>query len=106
MTLHQLYLRHGTAFDCAKLAQEMSTPEHGVSEFEAFCKIWPRVCALLEAPAEVYISRTGKRWRKVDSDSLWLMLTVVIERELWANGYNVRVVLLDGTVIREWPGAT
>jgi hypothetical protein len=101
MTLHSLYLRHGTALDCARLAREMSTPEHGVSEFEAFC----RVVALLDAPGFIECRTEDTGWFSVGitdktvgqcfekaCDHLFVLMTYK----------RHRVVLKDGTVIREW----
>jgi hypothetical protein len=106
-TMHQLYQRHGTALDCACLARELSTPTHGVSEFEAFCRVWPKVCVLLDMRAvlECYDARTGRWW--VPTWNWYTPKTVAegIEKAMSCEIISLnrrRIVLLDGTVIREW----
>jgi hypothetical protein len=111
MTMHVLYQRYGAAFDCAKLARELSTLEHGVSEFAAFCWAWPKVCALLETPCT--IEELGERniWVDAVDAKPWSnvgnsILTANAMYEFWREciaPQSFRVVLLDGTVVREWP---
>lgn len=101
MTLHQLFLKHGNALECAKLARELSTPELGVSEFGAFCK----VIELLDTPAQI-------EFRDTHGTGNWLPTFYGVHsvakmlRGCFAvrkmSKTDCRVVLLDGTVIREW----
>jgi hypothetical protein len=78
MNMHTLYQRHAAAF--------------GV--------LWPKVCALLDAPAALEYKRRGQ-WVHAGSGSVAEMVTYIIGAPEFG-GYDWRIVLLDGTVIREW----
>lgn len=105
MNMHPLFLRHGHAFDLTTQARLMSTPERGVSEFAAFCILWPKASALLEAPARIDVYCPPRDvWYPVDMDpqiSCGDAMVCAIQ-QLSKKKRALRVVLLDNTVIREW----
>ena len=88
MTLHELYVKHGAALGCVY--------------YSRFRKLWPKVCALLDAPARYeYAVHAGMRveWANRHESSA----AECIKKASREVGYGMRrIVLLDGTVIREW----
>lgn len=90
MTTHQLYQRHAAAL--------------GIDSYTTFCKL----LALLDAPARVEFYSNEHKWKHVflGSYAVGSCLCDMFERIAQpphARGFDgIRVVLLDGTVIREW----
>lgn len=90
MTTHQLYLRHSAAL--------------GIDSYNTFCKL----LELLDAPANVESCIKG-RWFVVSYPSASVARCIRYcyaaqnEDKRIGEQTSRRVVLLDGTVIREWP---
>ncbi len=98
MTMYALYKKHGQALECTTFGQ--------------FCELWPKVCALLDEPAQIECLE-AELVRGVPC-VYWIVAHGAIDHASVAECIDVahgeefaqdarRVVLLDGTVIREWP---
>jgi hypothetical protein len=87
VTTHQLYLRHA--------------PGLGIDSYGTFC----RLLELLDAPAQVEEYPGGCTFYgpPLRFDTLHEALAGMRERIAAPNQQRVRVSLLDGTVVREWP---
>jgi hypothetical protein len=88
--MHALYKKHGQALGCTGYGQ--------------FCELWPKVCALLDAPARLqeYPGGCAFYGPPLQFDTVSEALEDMHDRVAAPNARRVRVVLLDGTVIREW----
>ena len=90
MTMHELYKQHGHALGCT-----------GYGEF---CKLWPK----LDQPAKIGV-RQGETeppvyewYRPKKSSNAHECIAHCEARHQLDSSLGMRVVLLDGTVIREW----
>lgn len=88
MTTHQLYQRHASAL--------------GIDSYGTFCKL----LELLDAPALGQVLWKDE-WNTFTNDAkpytLAFCLVLVHEMAAARPDRQHRIVLLDGTVVREWP---
>lgn len=86
--MHTLYFRYSLAL--------------GVESFGAFCTLWPKVCALLDAPATLSGVRLkdDKKWNSVLPSSVGTMILAADTMKALMKTQAIR--LADGTVVREW----
>jgi hypothetical protein len=84
MTTDELYQRHASAL--------------GIDSYGTFCKL----LELLDRPARAQYQGvlTFNKWYTWTNGSVAECLRATLSRE---QGHAYRIILLDGTVIREWP---